>query len=561
MIEVKADCHDTMLQHHALWPLTPHDLQAIGTQQLAVGPWKTEFDIPFAKLTTVDLKTDEAKAYKKAEKDLKKKNLTAEKRFEAERVLMDLRPKIEAEKARIVAHRYEHLQYYNAMDVGVTDLVHTRQSRALEAFNLGAVYDNDREIARYACDWSKVGLGIDHQKRVELAAKYEAQLEELLSSLRLAAGDPEFNPASPIQLRKVLIDRMGIVTNRLTATGLISTDETALFDHRDHPFVRDLLEYRGLGKLNSTYVRGMASKTSVDGRLHTEWKKHVIPSGRFATSPNVQNWPAEMREMLIPARGRKIISCDFAALELRISVMLSGQEDLIQAFNEGADIHQRFAAVYFAEIWERADDKTRKVLRTNSKSVTFGDIYQASAPTLFEVVRVDVPTITLEEVAIMQARKREQFANTTRWATLITEQANKDRQLTTPWLGRMRRWPFGGAPPTETTNHPIQGGAGDIVDDATKRWTRELKRRNWYHTKVWPCLQIHDDLRGEALADYAEEAAHMLAECMRDEREARSIVTGKVYPMCFDVEASIGDNHGKYDEVKNPGGLRKLEAA
>jgi DNA polymerase-1 len=247
--------------------------------------------------------------------------------------------------------------------------------------------------------------------------------------------------------------------------------------------------------------------------------------------------------MLVPEFGRVIISADFAALELRISVTLAGQEDLIEAFISGKDVHSMFAEVYFGEVWQRASTDQRKILRTNSKPITFGDIYRAGPNTLYENVREDVPGITFEEVRVMQARKRACYKNVNEYSAYVTEIANRTFELRTPWLGRRRRWPLGGVPDTEATNHPIQGGAADIVDAATIRWMRLLEEKGDYHTRVWPIMQIHDDLRAEVTVDYAEQALKDLMTSMRSVKKVPSPITGKTYEMPFEVEGKIGVNH------------------
>jgi DNA polymerase-1 len=247
--------------------------------------------------------------------------------------------------------------------------------------------------------------------------------------------------------------------------------------------------------------------------------------------------------MLVPAPGRCIISADYAALELRISVLLAGQEDLIEAFINGTDVHSMFAEVYFGETWHRASTDQRKLLRTNSKPVTFGDIYRAGPQTLYENVREDVPGITFKEVQVMQARKRAKYQNVNEYSAYVTEIANRTFELRTPWLGRRRRWPLGGVPDTEATNHPVQGGAADIVDTATIRWMQLLEEKGDYHTRVWPIMQLHDDLRAEVSVDYAEQALEDLMSSMRCSKKLTSPITGKTYHMAFEVEGKLGPNH------------------
>ena len=491
-VKVAGQVHDTLLAHHAIYSRTPHDLQAVASQFFCVEPWKAYYD----------------------------------KRFEG-----------------IKDEVIPELLYYNGADTAMTTQLHHIMWREMMRENLLPVYEVDRQISRYAMDWERIGLGIDEDVRIDLHYEFEADISALERNIRDMVGDDSFNPNSPKQLQVVLVDKFQLIPKKVTKSGQLSTDATALFDFRAHPFVELLQLYRTKTKLFSTYIDGLAKKVGKDGRMHPKWNKTATPSGRFGTVPAVQNWPRSMRKMLVPHKGRKIISSDFSALELRISVMLAGQEDLIESFLAGTDIHAQFAEVYFGEIWARASADQRKVLRTNAKPVTFGDIYRAGPQTLYENVREDVPGITFKEVQVMQARKREKYSRLNDYAEWVTQEANNTFELRTPWLGRRRRWPLGGVPDTEATNHPIQGGAADVVDAATIRWIERLKTKGDYHTRVWPVMQIHDDLRAEVSSDYAEQALQDLMDCMRCSRRIKSAVTGKVYEMKFEVEGKIGPNH------------------
>jgi DNA polymerase-1 len=498
-LRIAGKCHDTLLAHHAIYPKTPHDLQAVSTHFFCVEPWKAFYA----------------------------------KRFES-----------------VKDSEIPELLYYNGADTSLTIQLHHKLSHELRRENVLNVYENDRVITKYAMDWEKVGVGVDEEVRLRLHYQFEAEIEDLLKQLRDMVGDEGFNPNSSKQLQPILVDQFQLIPKKVTKTGQLSTDEKSLFEFRDHPFVELLQIYRTKTKLFSTYIEGLARKIGQDGRIHPRWNKTATPSGRFGTKPAVQNWPDSMREMLIPSPGRCIISADFSALELRISVLLAGQEDLIEAFVGGKDIHSMFAEVYFTDAWERASAPQRKLLRKNSKPVTFGDIYRAGAKTLYENVRKDVPEITLREVEIMQARKRAKYQNVNAYSAYVTEIANRTFELRTPWLGRRRRWPLGGVTDNEATNHPIQGGAADIVDAATIRWMQLLERKGDYHTRVWPILQIHDDLRAEVSIDYAETAIRDLVASMRCSKRLVSPITGKSYEMPFEVEAKMGPNHLALKEIE-----------
>lgn len=491
-LKIAGRVDDTMLEHHAVYPKVPHDLQAVTTQFFPVEPWKAYYEKRFLDVSEEDIAA---------------------------------------------------LLYYNGADTANTVKLHDKLRQEMRREKVADVYENDRLITRYAMDWEKVGLGVDEAARLVLHEEFSESITCLKENIWSLVGDRSFNPNSPQQLQKVLVDQFNLIPKKVTKGGQISTDAASLFEFRDHPFVELLQTYRTKTKLFSTYIDGLSQEVGSDGRIHTRWNKTATPSGRFGTKPAVQNWPRSMRRMLVPAPGRVIISADYSALELRISVVLAGQEDLIEAFVVGKDVHAMFAEVYFGEVWQRASTDQRKILRTNAKPVTFGDIYRAGPQTLYENVREDVPGITFEEVRIMQARKRAKYENVNAYAAYVTEIANKTFELRTPWLGRRRRWPLGGVADTEATNHPIQGGAADIVDAGTIRWMRLLEEKGDYHTRVWPIMQIHDDLRAEVTADYAPQALEDLMRSLRCAKKVTSPITGRTYDMAFEVEGKIGPNH------------------
>lgn len=492
-MKIEAEMHDTLLQHHALFPKAPHKLQQVGTHLMLLEPWKSYYKEDWDNISTPE--------------------------------------------------QLANMQYYNGADTLVTLRCFEKMSQALHAQGFHKVYENDRKIAAITKDWTVNGILVDQDFRAELAKEYGEIVGNLLQEIKDMAGDQDFNPRSTKQLPKVLVEKFGIITKKRTKKGAVSTNAKALFEYRDHPFVTKLMEYRKLDKLYGTYIVGDCSKVGPDGRLHPTYKIQATPSGRFGTEPAIQNWPKSMSRMLIPRPGHVWVQADYKALELRIIALVSGEDELVNMFMNEEDVHMYLAQTeYFREIWDQAPADTHKKMRKLGKSVTFGDNYLATAPTMYESIRKDHPNITLEEVEHLQARLRNRFPRKLEWANRMAEIASRNLELLTPWLGRRRRWCFGNVKPTEAANHPIQGGAGDIVSEATIRWTEFLKAKGDYWTRVFPCLQIHDSLAAEVREDYAEQALVDLMRCMTTSKRLTCVLDGKERQMNFTTDGSIGPN-------------------
>lgn len=379
------------------------------------------------------------------------------------------------------------------------------------------------------------------------------ELKERIKELKKQPTDQSFNPASVNQLIEVLMIR-GVRPKKLTKKGNVSTSKDALWEYRDDQFVDTLFRWREKTKLLSTYLVNLPKRLGPDGRIHPVWKLHATPSGRFGTQPAVQNWPKEMKEMMIAPKGWKIVGADYGALELRLSALLAGQRDLIEAFNNGEDIHARHASWFFPQAWEAAYAEQQELLRGRGKPVTFGKIYRAGPKTLYENVREDRPEVKtpeqhkqlLREVAHMSAVLDKKYPHLGRSAQMFLKEATENMTLRTYLMGRARRWPMAAYPPgvslNEAANHPIQGLAGDAMNLATLRLVDELKKRGWYGRDVFIVLQIHDALYLEAREEIADEVAKLLQECMEFELTVRSNVTKQKNTMYFPADPNVADN-------------------
>jgi DNA polymerase-1 len=274
-----------------------------------------------------------------------------------------------------------------------------------------------------------------------------------------------------------------------------------------------------------------------------------------------------MREMMVAPPGSMIVGADYAALEARIAALLAGQKDLIEAFNEGLDIHSRHAGWFFGDVWEAAvaeweaadqdDEKApgRKLLRDRSKNVYFGKIYGAGVEVLYEQIREKLTEIKTPEehrklkaeVAAMSRILDKRYPNTVKWGELMHKMAREANYLHDPFGNRLRKWPMGEVPSlgieipaTECRNHAVQPAAAWIINQATFRLVDWLVEQDLYRNGVWVILQVHDALYLEVEEEYVDLMRGKLEELMGTSVTYESLVTGESNTMQFTAEASIG---------------------
>lgn len=503
---IKAIKHDTLLLHHAVYPKLPHDLQSITSQFLASPPWKSEFDVDWG----TEGNTEE--------------DLAA-------------------------------LLWYNACDAMSTAEIYERLVPLLTQCNVNVVYENDRRMVDVAIEWFKRGILIDLEAVEELKKEYYSEdpdnpgvldkLEDQILGYASEAGLLGFNPNSTKQLGTLLFEKFGLPPIAVTVTGKPSTAKAHLLRYyNQHPFIPILIKYRKESKLYGTYIKNIASKLHVDGRLHSIGNITSTPSGRFGFKPAIQNWPKSMRRIMIAPPGYKYVGADYNALELRLFALLAGEKRLIEMFNEDVDVHAVHAEEFFGDAYRNADVETKDKLRTNGKPVTFGSNYGAGADTLFNTVYEDRLDEDPDDVRREVGHMCDVFANMYPMLVAAGDYfvglAQQQKNLRTFLSNRLRKFPFGGATVTVAKNHPVQGGAGDIANEGTLRWVDSLRKDGVYLDKVFPTIQIHDSLGAEVVEEYADQEAERLAEMLYTEIEYTSPISGTKNFMRFPAEAKVG---------------------
>ena len=359
------------------------------------------------------------------------------------------------------------------------------------------------------------GFLADREALRQFGESLVGRIDELQRAVWDAAGE-EFNLNSPKQLGAILFEKLGLPGGKKTKTGW-STNADTLEKLRYAPIVRDVLEYRELTKLKSTYADGLLKVIGPDGRIHTNFQMTVTATGRLSsTEPNLQNIPvrrelgAELRRMFTAGEGCVLIDADYSQIELRLLAHISGDENMRAAFLSGEDVHRVTASQVFGIPLQDVTAEERR----RAKAVNFGIVYGISAFSLSQ----DIGVTVAEARAYMDAYL-ERFHGVREYQKAIVEQAKADGYVST-LFGRRRYLPelkgnftmrsFG---ERVALNMPIQGTAADVIKLAMVHVEKRLRDEGLAARLI---LQVHDELIVECPEDEKERAAALLQEEMEN---------------------------------------------
>lgn len=360
------------------------------------------------------------------------------------------------------------------------------------------------------------GMYVDVQELECFGQSLKDRLEILTKEIYELCGE-EFNINSTKQLGEILFEKLKLPVVKKTKSGY-STDVDVLEKLRnEHPVIERILEYRQLMKLNSTYVEGMKpyinSKTK---RIHSFFHQTITATGRISsTEPNLQNIPTrfelgkQLRKVFKPADGCLYIDADYSQVELRVLAHISNDEHMVQAFNNGEDIHRQAAS----KVFNTPIDEVTKEQRSNAKAVNFGIVYGISDFGLGEQLH-----ISRKKAKQYIEQYLEQYSGIKQFMDNVVEQAKENGYVET--LFKRRRY----IPELKSSNYmvrqfgsraamntPIQGTAADIMKIAMINVLKELKSRNMKSKIV---LQVHDEMMIEATLDEVEDVKEILQQCM-----------------------------------------------
>lgn len=364
-------------------------------------------------------------------------------------------------------------------------------------------------------DMEKEGIRADGDKLKEYSRELAVSINKIEKRIYEEAGE-EFNINSPKQLGVVLFEKLQLPNEKKTKTGYSTSAEVLDKLAPDHPIVADVLEYRQLSKLKSTYADGLINFIEQDGKIHTTFNQTITATGRLSsTDPNLQNIPIRIelgkliRKVFLPEQGHLFVDSDYSQIELRVLAHLSDDEKLIEAFKNGQDIHRSTASLVFDTPFDEVTD----IQRRNAKAVNFGIVYGISAFGLANDLNIG-----RKEAQAYIDSYFEKYPKIKAFLDKTVADAKEKGYIKT-MFGRIRPIPelsssnfmqrqFG---ERVAMNSPIQGTAADIIKIAMIRVHDRLLRENLKSKLI---LQVHDELLIETAEDEKEYVIELLEEEM-----------------------------------------------
>ena len=396
-------------------------------------------------------------------------------------------------------------------------------------------YKMEKPLVSVLYKMERAGFRVDKKKIEDLSTTFKVELASLSENIYKMAGE-EFNINSPKQLGHILFEVLNLPSkDAKTKSGYSTNVEVLSALYYEHPIIADLLRYRELEKLRSTYLDGMLPLIDNEDKIHTIFKQTVTSTGRLSsTEPNLQNIPVrkeegkQIRGMFIASKGCKLVCADYSQIELRLMASFSKDEEMIKDFTSGKDIHAATAAKIFNVPIEFVD----KDLRRQAKAVNFGIIYGITPYGLSQDLGISPGQAKsfMENYFIKYPRVHDYMDE------LVNEAVKSGYAKT--MMGRIRTIPeltmsnrnmqaFG---KRAAMNMPLQGSASDIIKLAMIKVDEELLKQG---LKAKLIMQVHDELIIDTPIDEVQKVEKLLKDAME------SVVSLPV-PLIADV--GVGDN-------------------
>ena len=388
----------------------------------------------------------------------------------------------------------------------------------LESLELTELYENVEMPLIYSlAKMENTGVRVDEERLKRYADTLLEKIAKLEESITTKAGE-SFNINSPKQLGEILFEKLKLSGGKKTKTGYSTAADVLEKLAPEHEIIRDILEYRQLTKLNSTYATGLAGYIREDGRIHGTFNQTITATGRISsTDPNLQNIPvrtemgSKIRDIFVPKEGYVFVDADYSQIELRVLASLSGDEKLIESYHSAADIHAATASQVFHVPLEEVTPE----LRRNAKAVNFGVVYGISAFGLSEDL-----SISRKEALDYINNYFKIYGGVKKFLDKQVADA-KEKGYVKTMFGRIRPIPeikssnfmtrsFGDR---VAMNSPIQGSAADIMKISMLKVDEALEKSGFDARIV---LQIHDELLVEVKEDEAAKVSELVEKAMKE---------------------------------------------
>ncbi len=385
---------------------------------------------------------------------------------------------------------------------------------------LSLYLDVELPLSDVLFDMEVSGFKVDVDALYKTGEKYQAVLTDLEKEIRDSFNQPNLNVNSPRQLGEVIFDKLKLGKGKKTKTGYSTTAEILESLEDTHPAISLILRYRQLQKLHSTYIEGfkplIEKKT---GLIHTSFNQTMTATGRLSSKePNLQNIPVrdvqgrELRKLFVARDDQHVlVGADYSQIELRLLAAFSESKTLIDAFNNGKDIHAQTAS----NVFNTPLESVTKEMRSNAKAVNFGIIYGISEYGLAKNIKTS-PAQARQYIASYFAEYPEvkkymdenvAFARANGYAVTMLNRKRQIRELLSP-NGNLRA--FGDR---VAMNMPLQGSAADVIKLAMLGVYKRLKKENLQSKLI---LQIHDELIIDTLISEKEQVQKLLKEEMEN---------------------------------------------
>ncbi len=377
-------------------------------------------------------------------------------------------------------------------------------------------WEIEMPLSRVLYHMEREGVLVKPQELKEYGDALTGRISELEKFIWEKAG-VHFNINSPKQLGEVLFGTMQLPGGKKTKTGYSTAADVLEKLAPEHPIIGEILEYRTLTKLKSTYADGLAAYIGEDNRIHTTFNQTITATGRISsTEPNLQNIPMRMelgrriRKVFVPKEGFVLMDADYSQIELRVLASMSGDQQLIEAYQQDADIHRITAS----KVFHVPQEEVTSLQRRNAKAVNFGIVYGISSFGLSQDL-----SISKKEAAEYIEKYFETYPGIKAFLDSCVQSA-KEKGYSVTMLGRRRPVPelssdnfmqrsFG---ERVAMNAPIQGTAADIIKIAMVRVDGRLRREGFRSRLI---LQVHDELLVETAGEEIEQVREILSTEMR----------------------------------------------